>query len=123
MGYNPAMFIPNATCAVERLSGHDKYGKPILSRVASRVPCAVVSLKLQREQEPPRENTSPTVGNAHENSATAILLFHGSANVAIGDRVLVEGGMALRAISIEPRRGVLGGVDHIQVEFERWASA
>ncbi|MGZ8220331.1 MAG: hypothetical protein ACXWT0_01655 [Methylobacter sp.] len=104
---------------VERMTGHDAYGQPVVSSTFSSR-CSIVKLAVDRLKTSVRTDTSASGGNAHEIIADARLLAALNPAVEVGDRVIVAG-VALRVDTRFVRRDVHGNTHHFQLDLSLWA--
>ena len=112
--------IPNIDATVERAGDPDLHGEITLgSAVTVRI--GIVTLDLAQEKTSVRTDASATRGNAAETTVRARLLFPNYFEPATNDRVTVLG-RELKVVSIFPRVGVPGRVDHYQVDCETWTA-
>jgi len=109
---------PNVECMVYPVKGVDEYGEDILG-AGRREMCAVVKLTLGAEKTSVRADSSASRGAAHEFVADARLLFPSDSKIAVNDRVEL-GGYRLKVVSIFPRFGLDGEIDHYQVDLAVW---
>lgn len=112
------MFIPNNHCYIRRVSkardirGERTYGP------RERTPCAVVTLNLEIDKTSVRADSSGSRGRAEEEQGVARLLFPVYVKIADLDLVEVEG-ETLEVIQINPRRSVIGTLDHYEVDLRK----
>lgn len=112
------MFLPNNHCYIRRASktrdirGERTYG------ARERTPCSVVTLNLEIDKTSVRADSSGSRGRAEEEQGVARLLF--PTYVKIGDLDIVEvENETLEVIQINPRRSVLGTLDHYEVDLRQ----
>ena len=113
------MFVPNNTCSLYGATATmDIRGERTYLPVKLGVPCAVISLNLKIDKTSVRADSSGSRGRAEEDQGDAMLLFPASVEIQRNDIVACDG-ETLEAISIMPRRSVLGRLDHYEVIFRR----
>lgn len=114
------MFRGNVSLKIEKMGGHDLFGKPSVSSTIINTRCSIVKLANERLRTSVRTDTSATGGNAHEIVADARLLVNLSADIGEGDKLTVAG-VTLRVDQIFVRNDVNGRGHHHQVDCSIWA--
>ena len=113
------MFVPNNTCSLYgATTTMDIRGERTYLPVRLGVPCAVISFNLKIDKTSVRADSSGSRGRAEEDQGDAMLLFPPSVEIYRNDIVACDG-QILEAVSIMPRRSVLGMLDHYEIIFRR----
>lgn len=112
------MFLPNTRADLYRRSTEsNNFGKHEYSTRKS-VPCSVIYLNVASKKSSVRADTSGSRGQADQMEGDARFCFPLYVALQIGDAVFKDDTW-LEIIEIEPRRNVLGQLDHNQVEFAK----
>lgn len=107
-------------CQIARATGRfDDSGNELYGADRPAV-CAVVKLNSRSEKSTVRADSSGSRGAAQEVLADVVLLFKPNAAPQLDDRITV-GDMRVTVTARMPRYLVTGGIDHYQVECEKWA--
>jgi len=111
------MFAPNTTAKLYKMTGYDDYAKPQYAK-ASVVPCSLITYDVSLKRGSVRTDMSGSGGRSEELKGVARFLFPRFSDIAIGD-VITKDGKWLEVIEVNPRRSVLGEIDHVQVDFRK----
>jgi hypothetical protein len=112
------MFFPNTRCDLySRKAVTNNFGKPTYASKVS-VPCAVLYLDVAVAKSSVRADTSGTRGQAEQEQGDAAMLFPKRMALKVGD-VVFKDDKWLEVTECEPRRDVLGKLDHHQVIFRK----
>lgn len=112
------MIIPTLLIYIERPSGYDLHGQPVLApKRAAKV--APVKVKFTDQHTTVRTDSSGTHGAALETVADVVLLAKPNVDIQPGDIVTVVG-RRVRVQAIHPRFEVTGRHDHNQIDCEAW---
>ncbi len=112
------MFFPNTRCDLySRKAVKNNFVKPTYTGRIS-VPCAVIYLDVTVAKSSVRADTSGSRGQAEQEQGDAMLLFPRNLKLKLGD-VVFKDDKWLEVIECEPRRDVLGKLDHHQITFRK----
>lgn len=114
------MFTPNRKCRARISDGQtDLYGQPVPGLWTTEG-CSVVRMIITNEKTSVRADSSASRGNAMELLADLKILMTTKTLVNIDD-ILELDGYQFRVLGREPRRDVLGRLDHIEVSANIWS--
>ena len=108
------MFVPNTTALHSAVTGLDLFGGETYAPEVI-IPCAVVSLAPTLQPSSVRADSSNSRGSAQDLVAAARILLPAYILVSEGDKITVHG-VNLRVSAKQPRLGVMGNLDHWQIE-------
>lgn len=113
------MFIPNRTCEIRR-KGTTKnvFGQPTFGSPET-IKFALVRFDTKTEDSTVRADSSATRGNIKEFHASGRILVKPDVNPKWGDLVIVDK-KVFRIKEVEPRYNVLGMLDHIELDLEKF---
>lgn len=112
------MFFPNTKCDLYRRSTtSDNFGRYHYADKVS-APCAVIFLDVTIQKSSVRADTSGSRGQAEQFQGDAMILFVKRQAITEGDVIFIDGRW-LEVIEVEPRRNVLGKLDHLQVVLRK----
>lgn len=112
------MFIPNTKCDLHRRStSRDNFGR-FNYHPKVKAPCAVIFLDVTIQKSSVRADTSGSRGQAEQFQGDAMLLFPKNLAITEGDVTFIDNRW-LEVIEVEPRRNVLGKLDHLQVVLRK----
>lgn len=112
------MFFPNTRCDLySRRTAKDNFGRYTYAPKTS-VPCSVIFLDVSVQKSSVRADTSGSRGQAEQFQGDAMLLFPKTLKLAEGD-VIFKDDRWLEVVEVEPRRDVIGKLDHYQVTFRK----
>lgn len=112
------MFFPNTRCDLYRRStSKDNFGRFQYNPKVS-TPCAVIFLDVTIQKSSVRADTSGSRGQAEQFQGDAMLLFPKHIRLTEGDVTFIDSKW-LEIIEVEPRRNVMGRVDHLQVVLRK----
>lgn len=107
------MFIPNTTATLYRMTGHNAFGRPIYTP-GETIAIGVVDLGDTVIPSAVRADQSASRGSADIDTVQATLLLPKTVVVKDGDAILIDG-FHVMVNGIQPRRNVLGKLDHYEV--------
>ena len=112
------MFIPNTRADFyERSNKANNFGR--YSYLARRsIPCGVIFLNVSAKKSSVRADTSGSRGQAEQMEGDARILIPVFVKIKEGD-VIFKDNLWLEVIEVEPRRNLLGQLDHFQIELEK----
>lgn len=111
------MFVPNATCKLHAITKRrDVRGTPVYLPPV-RVRCAVVKTAEKLMKSSVRADATSSRGRIDEEQGETRILFPKSADVRLGDVVVIDG-FTLEIVQVFPRRNVLGIVDHLDCRLD-----
>ena len=113
------MFTANTTGLLTHYTGTDKFGQSLYEAPGTVVPCAVVKLQPIIQKTPIRSTASASRGEADELVEPATILFPSFVAISHLDKFAIIGSY-LRCISVQPRIGMNGTIDHYECQFEVW---
>lgn len=112
------MFIPNTFADFYRRSNTaDNFGRFTFAPKRS-IPCAIIHLNVSAKKSSVRADTSGSRGQAEQMEGDARFLTPVYAPVEEGD-VFFKDDLWLEVIEVEPRRNLLGVLDHNQIELRK----
>ena len=115
-------FQGNVRCLIYKLSSKTNlYGERHLEKTPIEEKCGVIRLEVEQEQTSVRVDSSASRAHADEIRAQSRILFEKTSQVAIGDKVTVQG-QELEVRSVFPRNTVNGELDHYQADLSVWGS-
>jgi hypothetical protein len=110
-------FTPNLVGTIQRKTGFDVYGRPVLS-VPVLCQFSVVNAKRQQDKTSVRADSSASRGMADEiTTGLGRILVAKHENVEIGD-VFAFDGDSYDVKSKHIRRSVFGEIDHFECDIE-----
>jgi hypothetical protein len=112
------MFLPNTRADLyRRAATANNFGRFSHDKKRS-VPCGVIYLNVSAQKSSVRADTSGSRGQAEQMEGDARILFPIFVKVNVGDAIFKDE-IWLEVIEVEPRRNLLGQLDHYQVELKK----
>lgn len=112
------MFFPNTHADLYvRSANANNFGRFTYTK-RKGVPCAIVYLNVSAQKSSVRADTSGSRGQADQMQGDARILIPKTLVVEEGD-VFFKDRLWLEVIEAEPRRNVLGQLDHYQIELKK----
>lgn len=112
------MFLPNTHADIYRRTAEvNNFGRAVYEPRKS-VPVAVINMRVGSQKSSVRADTSASRGQMEQMEGDAAFLLPIYVQVAEGD-VFHKDHLWLEVSSVEPRRNLLGQLDHNEVAFKK----
>lgn len=112
------MFIPNTRVDFyARSSKANNFGRYTYAQKRT-IPCGIVALNVGARKSSVRADTSGSRGQAEQMEGDGRILVPVYVKIAEGDAIYADG-VWLEVNAVEPRRTVLGQLDHYQIELQK----